>query len=573
MNEGYGVVMASKSYALRNIFLAGVQAVILLLCFGSGLLLDHFALPGPTIVILTMVLGLTLGRSQRHHGTRQRLVALSALPLIAVACAGIGWLFLRHATIADVLFTLGLSLSIWLRRFGPWGLRIGALVMTPFTAVLVTPVPVPLHPGAGGQSLGKMMLWSAVASVIAFLWVWIVQESATRAGLLPAPPPAVKRVPSQAGGRIQTSDRMAVQMVLSLSLAFVIGRGVFGVHWTWIVLTAFIVNIGNRGRGDVVHKSALRIVGASVGTVAATLLSGLFPPHDQAAVAVILIVMVIGNWLRTFSYTYWAGSVTSVLSLLQGYFGENHVSLIGERLLQIVLGGALSVVIAWFVLPVKSGQVLRRRVADCLAPLTDALVAALRSPEELAGHQRLFEHALAALEQVAPAFLAHRRVLRVWLRAASAAHLADSIEAVRGCAQPLSVLAAQGGRNPQVFAEPAVKGLAKGVMGNVIGARRFIGRRPEAAYQPLADQPADSADESVDVVLDALRRIDDHMRVLCELDWRSGRLSGHLRMHAHRGENAPGRDPGEARPGHVQQDQPSGQPGEVLRVADSGLSS
>jgi hypothetical protein len=557
-------VTVARSYVLRSIAPALVQAVILLLCFGSGLLLDHFALPVPTIVILTLVLGLTLGRSQRHHGTRQRLVGLAALPLVAVACAGIGWLFLWHATIADTLFTLGLSLSIWLRRFGPWGLQIGALIATPFTAVLVTPVPVPLHPGGGGQPLGKMMLWSAAASVIAFLWVWIVQETATRAVLLP-PPAAVRRALSASGGRIQASDRMAVQMALSLSLAFVIGRGVFGVHWTWIVLTAFIVDIGNRGRGDVVHKSVLRIVGASVGTVAATLLSGLFPPHDSAAVAVILVVMVIGNWLRTFSYTYWAGAVTSMLSLLQGYFGENDASLIGERLLQIALGGALSVAVAWFVMPIKSGQMLRRRITDCLAPLTDALVAALRSPEDIAGHQRLFEHALAALEQVAPAFLAHRRLLRVWLRTAAFTHLADAIEAVRGCAEPLSVLAVQGERNPQAFAEPTVKGLAKAVVGNVAGARRYIGRRPEAEYKKPAGAPGDGA------VIAALWQIDDHMRVLCDLDWSSGRLSGHLRTHAHRGQDAPGGDPGEAGPGHVQQDQPGGQTGEVLRVADGGL--
>ena len=564
--------MAAKSYVLRSISIAPalVQTTILLLCFGSGLLLDHFALPGPTIVILTTVLGLTLGRSQRHHGTRQRLVALGALPLIAVACTEIGRLFLQHPNVADMLFTLGLSSSIWLRRFGPWGLRIGALMATPFTAVLVTPVPVPVHSGLG-QSLGRAMLWSAVASVIAFLWVWIVQETATRAGLLPAPPAEAKRVAARPAARIQASDRMAVQMLLSLSAAFVIGRSVFGDHWTWIVLTAFIVNIGNRGRGDVVHKSSMRIVGASVGTVAATLLSGLFPPHDAVAVAVILAVMVIGNWLRTFSYTYWAACVTSVLSLLQGYFGENDVSLIGERLLQIVLGGAVSVAIAWFVLPIKSGQVLRRRIADCLAPLTDALVAARRSPEELAEHQRWFEHALAALEQVAPAFVAHRRVLRIRMRGAAFAHLADAVDAVHGCAEPLSVLVAQVEQNPQVFAEPAVAGLLKAVTGNVVGARRFIGRRPEAQYRRPVAEPGGSVGEAGGLVVAALRRIDDHMRVLCDLDWSSGQLSGHLRAHAHRGQDAPGRDPSEAGADHVQQDQPSGQPSEVLRVADSGL--
>jgi hypothetical protein len=275
--------------------------------------------------------------------------------------------------------------------------------------------------------------------------------------------------------------------------------------------------------------------------------------------------MVIGNWLRTISYTYWAGCVTSMLSLLQGYFGENDISLIGERLLQIVIGGALSVAIAWFVLPIKSGSVLRRRVADCLAPLTDALVTAMRSPGEVAGHQRAFDDALVLLEQIAPAIHAHRRVLRIRLRGVVFGHLADAIDAVHGCAEPLSNLAGQAERSPEVFAEPGMAGLLKAVTGNVVGARRFVGRRPEAQYRRPVGATGDGA------VVDALKLIDDHMRVLCELDWSSGRLSDHLRTHAHRGQDAQGRDPGEAGPDHVQQDQPSGQAGEVLRVADRGL--
>jgi hypothetical protein len=406
-----------------------------------------------------------------------------------------------------------------------------------------------------------------VASVIAFLWVWIVQDAAIRTGLLPEPPPAGRKAAPGPNGRIQASDRMALQMVLSLSLAFVVGRTIFAPHWTWIVLTAFIVNIGNRGRGDVVHKSAMRVIGASAGTVVATLVSGILPPHDDVAVAVILIVMAVGNWLRTISYTYWAACVTSVLSLLQGYFGESRVSLIGERLLQIVIGGALSIVIAWFVLPIRSGDVLRRRLADCLAPLTDALVAVKRSPGEVTQHQRSFTDALAALELIAPAFIAHRRLLRIRLRTAAFGHVADAIDAVEGCAEPLSVIATQAQQSPQVFAEPAVTGLLRSVTGNVVGARRFIGRRPEAQYR----RPADELTDGIGIVMDALTQIDDHMRVLCELDWRSGRLGGHLRAHTHGGQDAPGRDPGEAGPGHVQQDQPSGQPGEVLRVTDGSL--
>ncbi len=47
-----------------------------------------------------------------------------------------------------------------------------------------------------------------------------------------------------------------------------------------VALTAFIVCSGNRGRGDVAHRAAMRLAGAGAGTLAATALSGVFTPGD-----------------------------------------------------------------------------------------------------------------------------------------------------------------------------------------------------------------------------------------------------------------------------------------------------
>ena len=430
--------MASISYALRNTRQAAVQAVTVLLCFGSGLLLDSLQHLGPTIVVLTTVLGMTLGRTQRERGLRDRLLALVTLPVVSVACSEIARLFLQHPNVADTLFTSALGLSIWLRRFGPVPTRLGTLIALPFVAVLVTPVPV-----LPGQSIstGRSMLWSAVAAVVAFCWVWATQAVAVRIGFLERPTESAApatAAPRKTTNKFPASTRMAVQMTLSLALAFLIGRTVFDPHWVWIVLTAFIVNSGNRGRGDVVHKCLLRIAGAGFGTIVATLVSGLLPPHDNTAIVIILAVLVIGLWLRSISYAVWAGCVTSVLSLLQGYFGEANVSLIGERLLQIVLGGALAVAIAWFVMPVHSSQVLRRRIADCLGALKDALQAA---PEEFAIQHRRFGECLTQLDLVAPSFRAHRRLQR--LRGKADRHPADAIDAMWACAGPMAVLAEQ----------------------------------------------------------------------------------------------------------------------------------
>jgi hypothetical protein len=500
--------MASKYYALRTTLRPSVvQAVTLLLCFASGLLLDHLQHLGPTIVILPTVLGMTIGRTQRHGGTLQRLIALVTLPAVSVACNEVGRLFVQHPNLADALFTVAIGLSIWMRRFGGWATRLGTLIALPFIALFITPIPV--LPGES-PAIGRSMLWSAIAALIAYCWVWATREAAERIGYLPPLPRAPEHAPARpTKGRIPASTRMAIQMMLSLAIAFALGRAVFTPHWTWIVLTAFIVNSGNRGRGDVLHKCLQRIVGAAVGTVMATLIAGLFPPRDNTAIVIILVVIILGTWLRTISYAYWAGCVTSVLSLLQGYFGEGHIGLIGERLLQILIGGALAVAIAWFVLPVKSTDVLRRRIADALAPLTDALHAAQHAPAEFAAQNKRFGASLTQLEQTATSFRAHRRLHRI--RRIESAHPADAVDALLACAEPMAVLARQAEQGPDTFAEPGVAVLLRTVYGNVMGARRYLGAREGARYR----QPRPLASE--EPVAAALHRIDEAARVICEL--------------------------------------------------------
>ena len=509
--------LPSIPYALRKTFPASaVQAATVLLCFAAGLGLDHLEQLGPTIVVLTVVLGMSLARTQRYGGLGHRLFSLAALPLVSVGCNEVGRLFVQHPNLADALFTGAIGLSIWMRRLGPWGSRLGTLVALPFIALLVTPVPAVAGPL---PSSGRSMLWSAVAAVVAYGVGWLVRAAAERLKLVEPLPrhPAGGTPPAAAPGaaprtglaRIPASSRMALQMALSLAFAFLIGREVFGTHWAWIVLTAFIVNSGNRGRGDVVHKSVLRVFGAAIGTVVATVLAGALPPRDDIAIVVILAVLAIGLWLRTISYVYWAGCVTSVLSLLQGYFGEGHIGLIGERLLQIVLGGALAVVIAWFVLPVRSDGVVRRRLAECLAPVTDVLVACLRDPASAAQHAGRFAEQAVLLEQVMPSFKAHRRLHR--LRGRDRPHPADAMDAVAGCGPALRTLAEVASQSPEELRAPGIPGLLKAINANVTGARRSIGRRPEADYQ-APEAPTAASD-----VTEALLRIDAAARTVYEV--------------------------------------------------------
>ena len=350
--------------------------------FATALLIEHFARLTTSIVILAVALTVSIGRSgQRTEHRSRRALALNAvvLPFVAVAANEIGTRIFQQPDLGDTLFVLAISATIWVRRFGPVARQAAVFATFPLIAMLIVPAPAVT---AGGSS-GDGRWWAALVALFAFGYVTAARLVAERTGLIkpppppppPAPPPAAPRTAARGTRRIAASTKMAVQMGVALGAAFAAGRALFGSHWTWVVLTAFIVASGNRGRGDVVHKAAMRLLGAGAGTLAATALSGAFPPGDPWSVVAIFTVLAAGLWLRSVNYACWAAAMTAALALLYGYYGQRGAGLLGTRLEAIVLGAALAVSASWLLLPVRTTDILRRDLALALAALDGYLAA------------------------------------------------------------------------------------------------------------------------------------------------------------------------------------------------------
>ncbi|MEV6114254.1 FUSC family protein [Streptomyces sp. NPDC052109] len=80
-----------------------------------------------------------------------------------------------------------------------------------------------------------------------------------------------------------------------------------------------------------------RFAGATAGTlpatgVAATGITG------EASVAVMFVILTVALWLRPLNYAYWAAGMTTALSLLLGYFGQNATELLPARLAGTAVG-------------------------------------------------------------------------------------------------------------------------------------------------------------------------------------------------------------------------------------------
>ncbi len=446
--------------------------------------------PGP--LVLAAVLAMTLSRNRLVTSWRGRAEAIVLLPVLGLGTAGVAWLLVNVPIAGAVAYVAAMFLSIWLRRFGATWTRIGTLIALPFVTLLITPAA-----GAGTTPLEVALLSLVVLAIVVVLR--IVAEVTRFVPRAPRPQPRPESQPQsqsgpepqsrspqgqpepgslplaavvppaaqRAGMRPIASTRMAIQMAIALAAGFVLGALLFPEHVTWVVFTAFIVCSGNRGRADVLHKSGLRIVGAAFGTALASVaVLWLGPAHTALQgpplVVLLLVIIAIGLWLREWTYAAWAVAMTLVITLLQGAAlpipAGSDATQLWIRILAIVVGAVCGVAASWFVLPVRSEGVVRRRLAAALAAMSEL------AAEPSAANDRELRAALEKLDEVAPPWVALERVTG-WRK--SARKPGEWINLAHECAG-------------LVRAQPRLSG----------SARRALGEARRSMREPVAIGPA-----------------------------------------------------------------------------------
>jgi Fusaric acid resistance protein-like len=194
---------------------------------------------------------------------------------------------------------------------------------------------------------------------------------------LPAGPP--EPAPSAAGGapsaaRVAIRTRLAVQSTVAVALAFAVGQLLFDRHWPWVVITVLAVSLRATSRGEVVLTTGERLLGALAGTAVATAVATLASPPPVPATLLVLAVLGAGMALRPYGYAWWAAAMTASLSLIYGLLGEpGGASVLGERLVAILAGGACAVLPAVLLAPVRTRHSVRRRLGASLRTVGAAL--------------------------------------------------------------------------------------------------------------------------------------------------------------------------------------------------------
>ena len=325
-------------------------------------------------------------------GTRRHLVRLLLMPVTVVGVSALAVVFTLSLAAGDALFVVLVFLATAARAVGPRAAAVGRAAMLPLMALFIAPVHL-----AGGPA--RTLGWALLAATIAGLWTILFTI------LLPEEPGPSLPADTTTAARVHVWR--GARSAVSLALAFLLGQTLFAEHWPWAVIAAFTIGVSARTRGDVLLKSAQRILGALIGTAGATLLSVAVSGHPGLGVLLILVFLATGLFLREYNYLWWAMAITAVLALLYGLPGETGgASLLRERLLAGLVGAACAIGPALWLAPVRTRALVLKRAGAALRSLR----AALESRDEAAAQRA--EHDIHALRDAAKPLLVIRRVHR-----------------------------------------------------------------------------------------------------------------------------------------------------------------
>ncbi|WP_169734133.1 FUSC family protein [Hamadaea tsunoensis] len=383
-----------------------MAAVLASFCTAVEIARHAAGYPAAVLGVPGVVFAFVLARRRVGAWWPEELISAATFTVLAGATVWIGSQLTAYAMIGGAAFVVLMSGAVWARRFGPRVTRLGALIPPALIAALISG-----QAGAASVSWWPICGWYALTGFSAFVWIRAARWLQGRLSGVPepGPVPAPAARPQRKGGGLSIHTRAASQMAVALTVALVLGHLLFGSHWPWAVISAMVVNLGTLGRGDVVLKGIERGLGAMAGTVIGAVIATAADPHGTASIIAIFVALATASALRPYGYAFYACGITTVLSLLYGYFGEPAQHLLTIRLEALALGAATAVAVGWFVMPVRRNDALRVRLLAVLGTLT-AFFAARRDRDSTAGALAAFDAACETLAATTRPHRLHRAV-------------------------------------------------------------------------------------------------------------------------------------------------------------------
>ncbi len=179
----------------------------------------------------------------------------------------------------------------------------------------------------------------------------------------PAPPPG------------PLAWRIALRVTLASALAMAGGMALSPNRWFWAVITVYVVFLNTRSRGDTITKGVERMCGTLIGLAAGVALADLLR-GDLRTEAMVILAAVFGlYYLYAVSYTLGIMCVTVLLGILYSLLGADMGPLLVLRLEETAIGAMAAILVAIFVMPVRTRDQVGLSGAAVLKALAGAIGA------------------------------------------------------------------------------------------------------------------------------------------------------------------------------------------------------
>lgn len=176
--------------------------------------------------------------------------------------------------------------------------------------------------------------------------------------------------------RMLPTTRQAIQVAIATGLATIAGLLLSSHRWYWAVIAAFIVFTGTTSRGEALTKGWQRLFGTLCGVVLGVLIAAVV--GGNTVVSIILIILCLFSmfyWMKA-NYGIMVVSTTTMLALLYGLLGQFSIGLLLTRLEETAIGVVIGILIALFVLPTHTSEIVRDGIRKFLAGLNELVVHA-----------------------------------------------------------------------------------------------------------------------------------------------------------------------------------------------------
>ena len=169
--------------------------------------------------------------------------------------------------------------------------------------------------------------------------------------------------------------RIAGRVTLASALAMAGGMALSPQRWFWAVITTYVVFLNTRSRGDTIYKGVERLAGTLLGLAAGLALAAVLE-GEPVMQCVALLAAVFGMYyLFMVSYTLGIFCVTVLLGLLYSLLGASMGPILMLRLEETAIGAVSAVLVAAFVLPLRTRDQVGQSGLAVLRTLTQAVGA------------------------------------------------------------------------------------------------------------------------------------------------------------------------------------------------------